>query len=66
MEWTKLRKGVILTIKDMARVRAPLGFDSTGSAEVDIIVFNFRGFFRGWSGWSIDHPRILDISIAKL
>ena len=24
-----------------------------------------RGLVRGWSGWSIDHPRNMDMSIAK-
>ena len=28
-------------------------------------MLHFRGLVRGWSGWSIDHPRILDISIAN-
>ena len=27
--------------------------------------FILSGLVRGWSGWSIDHPRILDVTIAK-
>ena len=26
---------------------------------------NLSGLVRGWSGWSIDHPKIWDVSIAK-
>ena len=29
------------------------------------VLCKYRGLVRGWSGWSIDHPRILNMSIVK-